>query len=72
MPTNRFYVLFDQGQWRIKFGDRKIGPFPSRQDAINAAIEAAQGSGCIGHETEVLVEDEDGSFPVIWSYGQEP
>jgi hypothetical protein len=72
MPTNFFYVMFVQGHWCIKYHNRKIGPFPSRQDAINAAIEAAQGSGCVGDETEVLVEAEDGSFRTIWTYGQEP
>ena len=72
MPTHSFYVVFDRGQWSIKYVDRKIGPFPSRQDAINAAIEAAHGSGYIGHETEVVVESEDGSFQTIWTYGQQP
>jgi hypothetical protein len=72
MPIDHFYVLFDGGQWSIKYCDRWIGPFASQQDSVNAAIEAARGSGCIGHETEVLVQSEDGSFRAVWTYGQEP
>jgi hypothetical protein len=71
MPTDHFYVLIDQGQWCIRYCDRKIGPFPSRQDSINAAIEAARSSGCLGNETEVLIQTEDGSFRTAWTYGDE-
>jgi hypothetical protein len=71
MPTDHFYVLIDQGQWSIRYCDRRIGPFSSRQDSINAAIEAARSSGCVGHETEVLVQGEDGSFRAVWTYGKE-
>lgn len=70
MPTDRFYVLFDDGQWSIKYCDRRIGPYSSKQDAIDVAVEAASSSGCTGHETEVLVQDADDSFRTVWSYGR--
>jgi hypothetical protein len=69
MPTDRFCVMLDEGRWSIEYCDRRIGPYSSRQDAINAAIEGAQSSGCLGHETEVLVEGEDGRFRTVWIYG---
>ena len=71
MPTYRFLIVFEQGEWGIKYCDRMIGPFSSQQDSISAAIEAARDSGCLGHETEVLVRDEDGSLRAIWTYGED-
>jgi len=58
----RFYILLGQGEWKIKYGHRVIGPFASQEHAITAAVDAAHESGCPSHASQVLVQEEGGHF----------
>ena len=71
MATVRFQVVRDQGDWIVKYCDKRIGPFDTQEHAISAAIESAQESGCLSHESQVMVEGEDGQFRIVWTYGQD-
>lgn len=72
MNAVRFYVVCEQGGWKIKYCTHEIGPFAAQELAVNAAIEAAHESGCHGHETQVVLLGEKGSFRIVWTYGDAP
>ena len=45
--------------------------FPSKAQALCAAIELAEKDGRSGHAPEVLVRHEDDRFMTEWVYGQD-
>ena len=45
--------------------------FPSKAQALSAAIELAEEDGERGHAPEVLVRHEDDRFMTEWVYGQD-
>jgi len=48
----RLTVLSDEGQWRIKVGERLSQPFRSQSEAIRIAFDRARALGRDGRESE--------------------
>jgi hypothetical protein len=66
----RYVVLYQDGNWKIvRAGRRYSGAYPSKTQAMYAAIEYAEKDG--SHDAEVLVRHEDGRFMIEWMFGQD-
>jgi len=68
----RYVVVRREGEWKIVQGGRRYsGSYPSRRQALCAAIEYAEKDGRPGRRVEVLVREEDGHFLMEWSFGRD-
>lgn len=72
MARARYFVVLHEGQWKIKFEDKRYGPYRTQRDAIHAAVDAAHGAGKQGHDAQVLVQGENHQFRTEWTYGHDP
>ena len=68
----QYFVLNDDGHWKIKAGYRFTGPYDSQTEAMYAAIDYAEKDGQAGRAAEVLVQGEDRAYRVEWTYGRDP
>jgi hypothetical protein len=60
-------------RWRFKVDGTQHGPFTSKIEAIAAAIAAAQRLGPEFHDrSQVLVQQVDRSYRVLWTHGRDP
>jgi hypothetical protein len=67
MHGPRYIVASAGAQWRIvHHGPRKVGPYPTKTQAVYAAIELAEHDA----GAEVLVRHEDGYVLTEWVQGQ--
>lgn len=71
MAQAMFHVFTDEGEWLIHFNEKFYGPFDTRQEAVDNAIEAAQEVGASGLPSQVVVKTDDGWHPE-WTYGTDP
>ena len=71
---NLRYVVWDyEGEWKIVRGGRRFsGSYPSKSQAMCAAIECAEKDAHTGQPAEVLVRHEDGCFLTEWTFGRDP
>jgi hypothetical protein len=61
------------GDWQVKSVSQRVAAtFPSKEQALCAAIELAERDGARGHAPEVLVRHEDDRFITEWAYGEGP
>jgi hypothetical protein len=69
----RYVVVRREGEWEIVQGGRRYSDtYPSKAQALYAAIGFAEKEGHAGRRVEVLVGDEDGHFLTEWIFGQDP
>ena len=68
----QYFVLNENGQWKIKAGYRLTAPYHSKTAAMRAAIDYAEKDGQAGRDAEVLVQREDRTYRVEWTYGRDP
>lgn len=54
-------------RWKIKMGDIQRSPYASKLLAIEAAIDAARRLDSDGGSTQVLVQQDDCSYRVLWT-----
>ncbi len=62
MPLVQYIVVPDEDCWKIDHEGRRVGEFPSRDAALETAVNLAQEANGIGHDAEVLVRREDGAL----------
>src|ERR1700730_4380011 len=68
----RYVVVRREHEWNIVQGGRRYsGSYPSKREALYAAIEFAEKDGHAGRRVEVLVRQEDGHFLTEWSFGRD-
>jgi hypothetical protein len=72
MVRERYFVVLDDGEWKINFQGNDYGPYLSQQAAIRAAVDAAHKSGSSGHDAQVIVQGSDHEFRTEWTYGHDP
>ena len=72
MPQARYFIVQNDENWLIRFGDEQFGPYSSQKEAMLFAIEAAQKLGEQGTSTEVCLMGENGRFRPEWTYGRDP
>lgn len=71
MPDHRYFVVEQDGTWRIRFRDDDFGPYRTREEAIMFAVDAAQQLGEKGEATEVCLMGENGHFRPEWTFGRD-
>jgi hypothetical protein len=71
MTSHRYFVLRHAGEWKISLHYAYYGPYRTRREAINTAINWAHLRGCMGDDTQVVIHDDD-QFEVCWTYGKDP
>jgi hypothetical protein len=71
MPTARYFIVHDQDEWRIKFGDEEFGPYKTQDEAMLFAVDAARKLGEYGESAEVCLMGENGHFHREWSLASE-
>jgi hypothetical protein len=69
MAHERYFIVFEQGHWRIKHNDQLSEPYSSEASAVGAAIDAAYHAGSYGDEAQVLVRGDDRLFIAVWIFG---
>ncbi len=67
MPTARYFIVKDQEEWRIQYGQEEFGPYRSYDEAMMFAIDAAKGLGARGENAEVCLMGENGHFCSEWT-----
>jgi hypothetical protein len=68
----RYVVVRREDEWKIvQAGRRHSGSYPSKRQALCAAIAFAEQEGQAGRRVEVLVCQEDGHFSTEWIFGRE-
>ena len=72
MHKSRYVVMNQNGGWQIRNVYRHVTSiFPSKAQALCAAIELAEKDRERGHAPEVLVRHEDDRFITEWVYGDD-
>ena len=69
MTVHHFIVARSDSHWKVSFHGTDQSPFESKEDAIEAAVAAAQIESAGGLEVEVLVQDIDSTFHTAWRSG---
>ena len=65
------YLVAQRGAgWFILLEKNRYGPFPNgRDDALIAAVQAANQAGKDGHDAHVSLRTVDGTEWTVWSFG---
>jgi hypothetical protein len=71
MHGPRYVVLSQSGEWKILQGCRRYAGYPTKSEAMYAAIDFAEKDAHAGREAEVLVRHEDGRFLLEWMFGHD-
>jgi hypothetical protein len=71
MPTARYFIVRDQDEWLIKFGEEQYGPYKSQNEAMLFAVDAARKLGAYGESAEVCLMGENGHFRPEWVAGRD-
>jgi len=64
---DQFFVERDRGIWKIRHDDSHVGIFPTKEMAINWAIERAQNALARGETACVLSQGADHVFRTEWA-----
>ncbi|MEO8686087.1 MAG: DUF2188 domain-containing protein [Devosia sp.] len=67
MTVHHFIVARSDSHWKVSFHGTEQSPFESKEDAIEAAVAAAQAESVKGLDVEVLVQDIDSTFHTAWT-----
>lgn len=70
MPAEQYFVIMENGEWKISFKDVHYGPYATRQAAIDDAVEAAAAMSNIGIDVQVMVKDTDQDSVKPWTNGE--
>ena len=66
MVAHHYIVARGDSHWKVSFHGTEQGPFMTKEEAINAAVQAARGSCAKGMDVEVLVQDIESNFHMAW------
>lgn len=72
MSTALYVVISSRGDWWVDFEGRASGPYSTKEDAAVEATHLARFAAHSGHESEVLVPDENGRHRIVWASDSEP
>ena len=72
MSTALYVVISSRGDWWVDFEGRASGPFATKEDAAIEATHLARFASHSGHDSEVLVPDENGRHRIVWASEDEP
>jgi hypothetical protein len=65
---DQYYVLLDEGEWKVSHDDKRDGPYVSKRAAITAAVARARMAAKRGKPAQVMVQgDNNNSFREEWA-----
>jgi hypothetical protein len=64
---DQYFVECDRTAWKIKYEGSYVGIFPTKEMAVNWAIERAHNALARGDRALVLSQGEDQAFRVEWA-----
>lgn len=68
LPARDYHVTFDGRHWNVGTDDGEAGPSSFDQEmAVTLAIRAAQYDHADGLDVTVSVEEQDGTFRLVWA-----
>jgi hypothetical protein len=68
MSRNVYWVLSEKGSWRVTEEGRELSQHENKEDAIDAAVRAAQAN----EPSQVKVQKQDGTWDEERTYGNDP
>lgn len=66
MHIAKYFVVYHEEQWKIRYSDTLYGPYDRQKTAISQAIDMALIVGQAGGTAQVLVENERGEARLEW------
>jgi hypothetical protein len=67
-PIHHYYVVPELDHWAIVHDERRFGPYASRSEAQEAAMEMASDDYRDGKDAAVNVQDRTGRWAVEQTY----
>ena len=67
MGTSHYYVLYENGAWKIQCDGENSEPYPDKRLAFRDAVALAHLDDRNGREAEVIVQGEDDAFHPGWN-----
>jgi hypothetical protein len=68
-PALEFLVMRDGANWKVTL---EYCARCTSMEAFEAAVEGAHAAGKSGLSARVLIQNEDGSWLPVWTYGMDP
>jgi hypothetical protein len=72
MDTSHYYVVYDDGTWKIQCEGENSEPYPRKRDAFRDAVALAHLDERNGREAHVIVQNEDDTFRPEWDSSRDP
>jgi Arc/MetJ-type ribon-helix-helix transcriptional regulator len=69
MAQGQHFVVLHQNAWKVVHEGKHCGAFGSREEAIRAAVDAAQKSAAEGHDAQVVAQRANDKFRLEWTSG---
>jgi hypothetical protein len=66
MDRSHYYVIYDDGAWKIQCDGENSEPYSRRRDAFRDAVALAHLDDSIGRKAAVIVQGEDALFRPAW------
>ena len=66
MHIAKYFVVYHDQQWKIRYSNTLYGPYDRQKTAISQAIDMALIVGQAGGTAQVLVENERGEARLEW------
>jgi hypothetical protein len=72
MARCHYYVMYDDGAWKIQCDGENSEPYSDRHDAFRDAVALAHLDERNGREAEVIVQSKDSIFRPEWISSRDP
>ena len=66
MERSHYYVIYDDGAWKIQCDGENSEPYPRRHDAFRDAVALAHLDDRNGRPAGVFVQDDDLMLRPVW------
>jgi hypothetical protein len=67
MDKAHYYVVFEDGAWKIQCDGENSEPYSHKGDAFRDAVALAHLDDRNGREAEVIIQDDDHGFRFAWN-----
>jgi len=72
MDQSHYYVIYDDGAWKIQCDGENSEPYQRRSDAFRDAVALAHLDDRNGRPSGVFVQDDDLMLRPEWSSSKDP
>ncbi len=66
LPHARYIVIAHEGVWKINLDNKYYGPFPTQEEAVEAATDTAKKADGAGYPASVLLMNGT-RFETLWT-----